>query len=85
MGGVAAVMGTMKAIAMINLPVNVVGVMVLAENAVDARSYRHGDVLKSMKGITVEVSNTDAEGRLVLCDTLTYIGKYKPKAVIDLA
>ncbi|MDE4969658.1 leucyl aminopeptidase, partial [Francisella tularensis subsp. holarctica] len=56
-----------------------------AENAVDARSYRPGDVLKSMKGITVEVSNTDAEGRLVLCDTLTYIGKYKPKAVIDLA
>ncbi|AVC44575.1 leucyl aminopeptidase [Francisella tularensis subsp. novicida] len=85
MGGAAAVMGTMKAIAMLNLPVNVVGVMGLAENAVDARSYRPGDVLKSMKGITVEVSNTDAEGRLVLCDTLTYIGKYKPKAVIDLA
>ncbi|MDE4953463.1 leucyl aminopeptidase, partial [Francisella tularensis subsp. holarctica] len=77
---VAAVMGTIKAIAMLNLPVNVVGVMGRAENAVDARSYRPGDVLKSMKGITVEVSNTDAEGRLVLCDTLTYLGKYKPKA-----
>ncbi|MDE4974278.1 leucyl aminopeptidase, partial [Francisella tularensis subsp. holarctica] len=50
-----------------------------------ARSYRPGDVLKSMKGNTVEVSNTDAEGRLELCDTLTYIGKYKPKAVIYLA
>ncbi len=59
--------------------------MGLAENAVDARSYRPGDVLKSMKGLTVEVSNTDAEGRLVLCDTLTYIGKYKPKAVINMA
>lgn len=85
MGGAAAVMGTMKTLAMLNLPINVVGVMGLAENAVDARSYRPGDVLKSMKGITVEVSNTDAEGRLVLCDTLTYIGKYKPKTVIDMA
>ncbi|AIT10120.1 cytochrome C oxidase subunit II [Candidatus Francisella endociliophora] len=85
MGGAAAVMGTMKTLAMLNLPINVVGVMGLAENAVDARSYRPGDVLKSMKGITVEVSNTDAEGRLVLCDTLTYIGKYKPKYVINMA
>ncbi|MED7787956.1 leucyl aminopeptidase [Francisella sp. 19X1-34] len=85
MGGAATVMGIMKTVAMLNLPVNVVGVMALAENAVDARSYRPGDVLKSMKGITVEVSNTDAEGRLVLCDTLTYIGKYKPKTVIDIA
>ncbi|QIV96290.1 leucyl aminopeptidase [Allofrancisella inopinata] len=85
MGGAAVVMGTMKTLAMLNLSINVVGVMALAENAVDSRSYRPGDVLKSMKGITVEVSNTDAEGRLVLCDTLTYIGKYKPKAVIDMA
>ncbi|WP_150463833.1 leucyl aminopeptidase [Francisella sp. XLW-1] len=85
MGGAAAVMGTMKALAMLNIPINVVGVMGLAENAVDARSYRPGDVLKSMKGITVEVSNTDAEGRLVLCDTLTYVGKYNPKAVINMA
>ena len=85
MGGAAAVMGTMKTLAMLNLPINVVGVMALAENAVDARSYRPGDVLKSMKGLTVEVSNTDAEGRLVLCDTLTYIGKYKPKAVVNMA
>lgn len=85
MGGAAAVMGTMKTLAMLNLPINVVGVMGLAENAVDARSYRPGDVLKTMKGLTVEVSNTDAEGRLVLCDTLTYVGKYKPKAVINMA
>lgn len=85
MGGAATVMGTMKTLAMLNLPINVVGVMSLAENAVDARSYRPGDVLKSMKGLTVEVSNTDAEGRLVLCDTLTYVGKYKPKAVINMA
>ncbi|AXA33587.1 MULTISPECIES: leucyl aminopeptidase [Francisella] len=85
MGGAAAVMGTMKTLAMLNLPINVVGVMGLAENAVDARSYRPGDVLKTMKGLTVEVSNTDAEGRLVLCDTLTYVGKYKPKTVINMA
>jgi leucyl aminopeptidase len=85
MGGAAAVMGVMKTVAMLNLPINIVGVMGLAENAIDARSYRPGDVLKSMKGITVEVSNTDAEGRLVLCDTLTYVGKYKPKTVINMA
>jgi leucyl aminopeptidase len=85
MGGAAAVMGTMKTLTMLNLPINVVGVMALAENSVDARSYRPGDVLKSMKGLTVEISNTDAEGRLVLCDTLTYIAKYKPKAVINMA
>ncbi|APC97455.1 leucyl aminopeptidase [Francisella frigiditurris] len=85
MGGAATVIGTMKTLAMLDLPINVVGVMALAENAVDARSYRPGDVLKTMKGITVEVSNTDAEGRLVLCDTLTYVEKYKPKVVINTA
>ena len=85
MGGAATVLGTMKTISMLDLPINVVGAIGLAENAVDARSYRPGDVLTSMKGITVEVSNTDAEGRLVLCDTLTYIGKYKPKVVINTA
>lgn len=85
MGGAATVLGTMKTLAMLNLPINVIGVIGLAENAVDARSYRPGDVLKSMKGITVEVSNTDAEGRLLLCDMLTYIEKYKPRTVIDIA
>jgi len=85
MGGAASVMGTMKTIAMLDLPINVVGVMALAENAVDARSYRPGDVLKTKKGITVEVSNTDAEGRLVLADTLTYVERYNPKAVVNMA
>ena len=85
MGGAATTIGTMKTLAMLDLPINVVGVMGLAENAVDSRSYRPGDVLTAMNGKTVEISNTDAEGRLVLCDTLTYIGKYNPKAVINIA
>ena len=85
MGGAAAVYGTMKAIVELQLPINVIGVAALVENSIDSKSYRPGDVLTSMKGITVEVGNTDAEGRLALCDTLTYIDKYNPKAVIDIA
>ncbi len=85
MGGAAAVFGTMKAITDLNLPVNVIGVVALVENSIDGASFRPGDVLKSMKGITVEVGNTDAEGRLALCDALTYIEKYNPEVVIDVA
>lgn len=85
MGGAAAVFGIMKAIVELNLPINVVGAVALVENSLDGDSYRPGDVLTSMKGITVEVGNTDAEGRLALCDTLTYIERYDPKVVIDIA
>jgi leucyl aminopeptidase len=85
MGGAASIFGTMQAIIRLKLPINVVGVVALVENSLDGNSYRPGDVLTSMKGITVEIGNTDAEGRLVLCDTLTYIERYKPKVVIDVA
>lgn len=85
MGGAAAVLGTMKAVIELNLPINIIGVTALVENSIDSNSYRPGDVLTSMQGTTVEVGNTDAEGRLVLCDTLTYIDRYNPKIVIDIA
>ncbi|WHN65205.1 leucyl aminopeptidase [Cysteiniphilum sp. QT6929] len=85
MGGAAAVFGTMKAIVELKLPINIIGAVALVENSIDGDSYRPGDVLTSMKGITVEIGNTDAEGRLALCDTLTYIERYDPKVVIDIA
>lgn len=85
MCGAASVIGTMKAIAEMGLPVNLIGMAVGAENSVDSKSYRPGDIVTTMSGKSVEVLNTDAEGRLVLCDTLTYVAKYKPRYVIDIA
>ena len=86
MGGAAAVLGTMKAIAMLGLHINVVGVNAVLENSISSNAYRPGDVLTRMQGTTVEVVDTDAEGRLALCDTLTYVQrKYDPLAVIDIA
>lgn len=85
MVGSASVTGTIKAIAEMKLPLNVIGVLAAAENMPSARATRPGDIVKSMAGKTIEVLNTDAEGRLVLCDALTYVGKYKPKLVIDIA
>lgn len=85
MGGAAAVYGTMKAIAEMQLPLNVIGVLAGCENAVDGNAYRPGDILTTMSGLTVEVLNTDAEGRLVLCDALTYVERFKPELVIDVA
>ncbi|QJC30774.1 leucyl aminopeptidase [Enterobacteriaceae endosymbiont of Macroplea appendiculata] len=85
MCGAAAVYGVMYAIAKLELPLNVIGIMAGCENMPGSLALRPGDVIKTMSGITVEVKNTDAEGRLVLCDVLTYILKYKPKIVIDIA
>jgi len=86
MGGAAAVIGTMQALAMRKAKVNAVGVIGLVENMPDGTAMRPDDVVKSMSGQTIEVLNTDAEGRLVLCDALTFTQrKYKPKFVIDLA
>ena len=70
MCGAASVLGTMKAIAELNLPLNVIGVLAGCENLPDGNAYRPGDILTTMNGLTVEVLNTDAEGRLVLCDAL---------------
>ena len=85
MGGAASVLGTMHALAELKLPLNVVGVLAGAENMPDGKAYRPGDILTSMSGQTIEVLNTDAEGRLVLCDALTYAERFDPESVIDVA
>jgi len=83
--GACGVINILEACAKLNLNVNVVGIAALAENMISDKSYRPDDVLKSYSGITVEITNTDAEGRLVLADALSYSLEYKPKAVIDIA
>lgn len=85
MCGAASVLGTFKAIAEMELPLNVVGVIPACENMPDGNAIRPGDVLTSMSGQTIEVLNTDAEGRLILCDALTYAEKFEPSAVVDIA
>ena len=85
MGGAASVLGTMHALADLQLPINVIGVLAGAENMPDGKAYRPGDILTSMSGQTIEVLNTDAEGRLVLCDALTYVDRFEPECVIDIA
>lgn len=85
MSGAAAVVGTMKTAAMLKLPVNLVGLIPACENMLSGRAIRPGDVIRIMDGKTVEVDNTDAEGRMILADALVYAKRYKPKAVVDLA
>jgi len=85
MGGAGGVLGTMQTIAELNLPINIIGVLAGCENMPDANAYRPGDILTTMSGQTVEVLNTDAEGRLVLCDALTYVERFDPELVIDVA
>jgi leucyl aminopeptidase len=85
MGGAAGVFGTMHALAELNLNINVIGVLAGCENMPGGNAYRPGDVLTTMSGQTVEVLNTDAEGRLVLCDALTYVECFEPDTVIDVA
>ncbi len=85
MCGAASVYGTMKAIAEQKLPINVVCVIAAAENMPSGNASRPGDIVKTMSGQTVEILNTDAEGRLVLCDALTYVDKFNPASVIDVA
>jgi leucyl aminopeptidase len=85
MCGAASVLGTMKAIAQMKLPLNVVGVIPATENMPGGNAIKPGDIVTTMSGQTVEILNTDAEGRLVLCDALTYVEKFKPSAVVDIA
>lgn len=85
MCGAASVLGTFKAISEMELPLNVVGIIPTCENMPDGRATRPGDVLTSMSGLTIEVLNTDAEGRLILCDALTYAERFEPSAVVDIA
>jgi leucyl aminopeptidase len=85
MCGAASVLGTMKAIATMRLPMNVVGIVPATENMPGGNAIKPGDIVTTMSGQTVEILNTDAEGRLILCDALTYAEKYKPAAVVDIA
>lgn len=85
MCGAASVMGVMASLKRMRAKVNVIGVIAAAENMPSGRATKPGDVVTSMSGQTIEVLNTDAEGRLVLCDTLTYVERFKPKVVIDMA
>jgi leucyl aminopeptidase len=85
MCGAAAVFGTLRAIAEIKAQVNVVGLVAACENMPSGSATKPGDVVTSMSGQTVEILNTDAEGRLVLADALTYAERYEPEAVVDIA
>ncbi|MDH3632212.1 MAG: leucyl aminopeptidase [Gammaproteobacteria bacterium] len=85
MCGAASVVGTLKAVTQMQLPINVVGIIPATENMPDGLATKPGDIVTSMSGQTIEILNTDAEGRLILCDALTYAGKFKPRCVIDIA
>jgi leucyl aminopeptidase len=85
MCGAASVLGTFEALALLKPAINVVGLIPTCENMPDGTALKPGDVITSMSGQTIEVLNTDAEGRLILCDALTYATRFKPRAVIDIA
>ena len=85
MCGAASVFGTIDAIAKMDLPINVVGIIPTTENMPGGNATKPGDVVTSMSGQTIEILNTDAEGRLILCDALAYAERYEPEAVIDIA
>jgi leucyl aminopeptidase len=85
MSGAACVIGTMNTVAELNLPIHVVGLVAACENMPDGRAIKPGDIVTSAQGLTVEILNTDAEGRLILCDALNYARRFKPEIVIDMA
>lgn len=85
MQGAAAVLGTMETVGRLKLPIHVVALIASTENMPGSDAYKPGDILKAMNGVTMEILNTDAEGRLVLADALSYAQKYQPAAIIDLA
>ena len=85
MCGAASVLGTFRAIAEMSLKLNVIGVIPTCENMPSGRATRPGDIVVSMSGQSIEILNTDAEGRLILCDALTYVERFKPECVVDIA
>jgi leucyl aminopeptidase len=85
MGGAAGVLGTFRALGELRPALNVIGLIPSCENMPDGRSVKPGDIVTSMSGQTIEILNTDAEGRLILCDALSYAERFKPRAVIDVA
>jgi leucyl aminopeptidase len=85
MSGAASVFGALKALATIGAPINVIGIIPTCENMPSGRATKPGDIVTSMSGRTIEVLNTDAEGRLILCDGITFARRFKPAAVVDIA
>ncbi len=85
MCGAASVLGTLRAVAELKLPINVIGIVPATENMPGGSATKPGDIVTSMSGLTVEILNTDAEGRLILCDALTYAERFEPQAVVDIA
>jgi len=85
MCGAATVLGVMQAVAELKLPINVVGIVPTCENMPSGAATRPGDIVRTMSGQTVEILNTDAEGRLILCDAISYASRFKPAAIIDIA
>ncbi|HQT80813.1 MAG: leucyl aminopeptidase [Ferrovum sp. 37-45-19] len=85
MCGAASVFGVMRAVAEMKLPINLIGIVPTCENMPDGNATRPGDIVTSMSGQTIEILNTDAEGRLILCDALTYAQRFEPKTIIDIA
>ena len=85
MGGAASVLGTLRAVAELKPKINLVGIVAACENMPGGSAVKPGDVVTSLSGQTIEVLNTDAEGRLILCDALTYAERFKPSAVVDIA
>src|ERR1019366_1707496 len=85
MCGAASVLGVFRALGELQPALNVIGLIPACENMPDGRAIKPGDVVTSMSGQTIEILNTDAEGRLVLCDALTYVERFKPAAVVDIA
>jgi leucyl aminopeptidase len=85
MGGAASVLGTLRAVAQLKAKVNLIGIIPACENMPSSRALKPGDVVKSLSGQTIEILNTDAEGRLILCDALTYAERFKPAVVVDIA
>jgi leucyl aminopeptidase len=85
MSGAATVLGALRAAAQLALPINVVAIVPSCENMPSGKAVKPADIVKSMSGQTVEILNTDAEGRLILCDAITYSRRFKPAAVVDVA
>ena len=85
MCGAATVFGVLSSIASANLPINVIGVIPATENLPDGKATKPGDIVTSMSGQTIEILNTDAEGRLILCDALTYSSRFDPEVIVDIA
>ncbi len=85
MSGAASIYGIMYIISKLNIKINLIGILACAENIIDSYSTKPGDVIKTLSKKTIEIINTDAEGRLILCDVLTYVKKFNPKFVIDIA